>query len=65
MKIFELPEMEIAMFDENVVTTASGGDTPAGGNSLTRGAGGTAGNDILSDTVSTYSIGYEAIDMGV
>ena len=63
MKIFELPEMEIAMFDENVVTTASGGDTPAGGISLTQGASGAAGNDILSDTVSTYSIGFNKIDM--
>lgn len=63
MRIFELPKMEIAIFDGNVVTSASGGDTPSG-NSLVNGSGNAAGGDVISDTVSTFSIGYDAIDMG-
>ena len=63
MKIFEHPKMEIAMFDENSVIIASG-EIVSHDLELNRGAGGAAGNDILSDTVSTYSIGYEDINMG-
>ncbi|MBQ3427046.1 MAG: hypothetical protein IJH37_07885 [Clostridia bacterium] len=61
MKLFELPKMEIAIFDEDVVTGASGGGMPTG--SLTKGAGDAAGSGIISD-VTAYSISYDAIDMG-
>ena len=61
MKIFELPEMEINRFSvDDVITMSDPAVTPTV-NTLTKGSGNAAGNDIISD-VTTYSINY--VDMG-
>lgn len=63
MRIFELPKMEIKRFEIENILTVSGGQDSTDGN-LVNGSGNAAGSNVISDTVSTFSIGYDAIDMG-